>query len=159
MNIIHVQISIRVWTFAVWWLYPVTSWPHNCTVSYTYYRKTWTALSENFRESGYQNKNPCDILPWKPLNKSWKQVLIHISHTNLRTRRVPDPKRSTSRGIFWKLALTRTHIRLRGWYLRDRGLSAHTGYMCTSLEVLYCWSYLLTDTKHRAASLRQHSFL
>ena len=29
----------------------------------------------------------------------------------------------------------------------------------TALEVLYYWSWLMTDTKHRAASLRQQSYL
>jgi len=29
----------------------------------------------------------------------------------------------------------------------------------TALEVLYCWSYLLTETKHCAASLQQQNFL
>jgi len=28
----------------------------------------------------------------------------------------------------------------------------------TALEVLYCWRYLQTDTKHRTAFLRQQSF-
>jgi len=30
---------------------------------------------------------------------------------------------------------------------------------CARVTVLYCWSWLLTNTKHRAASLRQQSFL
>jgi len=89
--------------------------------------------------------------------RSLSRKLWHIPGSKRRSLLMAgkDDEMFMTRSFNFTPKTTEQHLIVRS----DKSVAYVTNSKKTLLDVLYCWSYILTDTKHRAASLRQKIFL